>query len=414
VTTFNNAHAEALILDIRAARRAAATTIDGRHGAFIVFPTSVVTGGRQGGQLVFPLSVDLEPGSLCDHGGHAHVHGTVGDVEVTGSFWWTVDGTTPPPARYVFRSAGRTVASPGWALQLPRSCWHVGRNPLELQRDRYRLIRHGALAEHRLLRLTEHVLESCCRGPLRSALGAHRLVEVADVVQRGLQVALRLLPVYASPDRPPRGWLGMVHLDAKRDMHRSVSDLDWLPRDLSEVVHRALVEGITLSGDADFALAALLETSIRNHQPLPRVTAEQVRAALSAPELQSFEAPLPMTRGWQPPEGGLSEPDPALDDIDLPPGQAAAAVATLVTGDRATVAGAFLGDPASVRAVADGVLARIRRRGEDRATTRSRSRQRFLTSGRLLRSPGFADVPTVHLAALDAALREALDLEPVA
>jgi hypothetical protein len=417
VTVFTNAHAERLLLDVRAARQAAATTIDGRGGAFVVFPTSVVTAGRQSGQLVFPLDVSLEPGSLCDSSGRVHVEGKVGDVELTGSFWWTVAGTPPPPARYVFRSAGRTVAEPPWAAQLPRSGWHVWRDPFELQRDRYRLLRHGALAEHRLLRLTEQVLQSCCRGPLGSALGAHRLVEAADVVQRGLQVALRLLPLYASADRPPRAWLGMVHLDGKRDMHRAVAELDWLPRDLGEVVQRARVEGIALDdfgGDADLALAALLECFISNHRPLPRVTADQVQVALLAPESQSFEAPLPPTRGWQPPEGGLCKPDPALDAVDLPPGQAAAAIATLVTRDRATVDGALLGEPAAMRVVAEGVLARIRRRGEDRATTRSRSRQRFLASGRLLRAPGFADVPTAHLAALDAALREALDLEPVA
>jgi hypothetical protein len=100
--------------------------------------------------------------------------------------------------------------------------------------------------------------------------------------------------------------------------------------------------------------------------------------------------------------------------VESRPGWAAATIAGLVSTEPDTILGAFLGDPLAVQQVADGVLARIRRRGEDRMATRHRSRQRFLVSGRLMRGSAFPGVPARELAALDAALREAVDLEPVA
>jgi hypothetical protein len=413
-TILSNEHAEALILSIRTGREASRTEIGGRAGGFAVLPTSIVTGGRRGGQVVCPLRVGVEPGSMCTGAVRADVSGRVGDVEVSGWFWLTIGDGTPPPARYDFQIAGHRMAAPLWAVQLPHSTTLARRWPLELERDRARLVRHGELAEHRLLRLTEQVLESCCRGPLRSVLTNHRLVEEADLVQRGLDVALRLLPVYASPRRPPRAWLGMVHLDGKRDMHRAVSQLDWLPRDLTQVVQRAHLAGIQLDSDPDVTLAALADAALDNGQALLRVTAEQVRTALTTPEMESFDAPWGGGHAWQPPEGGLSAPDPALDAVESQPGRTAATIAALVSSDPATIAGAFLGDPTAVQQVAEQLLARLRRRGEPLGATRHRTRQKFLSSGRLLRGAAFPGVPAGRLGALDASLREALDLEPVA
>jgi hypothetical protein len=302
-TILNNEHAEALLLDIRAAGQAARTVIGDREGAFAVFPISVVTGGGRGGQVVFPLRVGLEPGSLCTADGQASVGGRVGEIEVSGRFGWTVGEGSPEPSRYSFCIGSRPVSPPPWAVQLPHSLALGRRRPSELGWDQARLVRQGRLAEHQLLRLTEQVLESCCRGPLRSVLGTHRLVDESDLVQRGLNVVLRLLPVYASAQRPPRAWLGMIHLDAKRDMHRAISQLDWLPRELSELVHRAQLAGIELDAEPDVTLAALVAASLDNGQPLPRVSADQVRAALAAPELDSFDAPWGSGHSWQPPEG---------------------------------------------------------------------------------------------------------------
>jgi hypothetical protein len=367
----------------------------------------VVLPGHRSGQLAFPLQVGLEPGSLCSIGGQAAVTARVAGVTVEGSFSWTMGRGPLRPAEYEFRVNGAPVPAPPWAVQLPTSMRLVRRSATELERDRARLVRRAQVAECRLLRLTEQVLESCCRGPLRFVLATHGLVDESDLIQRGLQVALRLLPVYASARRPPRTWLGMIHLDAKRDMHRAVSDLDWLPRELTETVYRARQAGIALDAEPDLTRAALLEDCLLNGRPLPRVSAAQVHTALTAPVFLSLDArPLP--------DAGLYAPDPRLDDVDDQPGRAAATVAALVSSDPTTVSGVFEGDPRAVQKVAERVVARISQPAENRQAVRERARRRFLVSGQLLTREGFPAVPPRRLAALDDALRQALDLEPVA
>jgi hypothetical protein len=415
----NNRDAEALILDVRTGHQAAATVLDGGGGAFLVFSTTVIIDRPGRGQLVFPLHTTMEPGSLCRQSGRVAVSASVDGVELEGDFAWTVSeqsaGAAMPTARYRFVSDGRPTPPPPWAPQLPRSVRLARRSGAQLLRDRERLVRQGHVAEHWLLVLSQRVMEASCRGPLRRVLATHRLVQDEDVVQRGLQAAGRLLDVYASPQRPPRSWLGMIQLDAKRDMHREVSQLDWLPRELSEVVDRARVAGITLDPDPTVTLAALIDAALDGGQPLPRVSARQVQAALSAPELVPLDAPLGPWHGWQPQDGGTGAPDPALDAIDNQEGEAAAALAGIVMDDEETVARAFLGDPAAVKAVADRVVAALRRPGEALVSTRRRCAGQFRTTGRLLSTEGgttgFPDTDAGVLLALDAALRAAIGLE---
>jgi hypothetical protein len=415
-TILSNTDAEALILDVRAGRWADAAVVDGGSGAFIVFPTVVIVERPGRGQLVFPIHVSVEPGSLCRGDGEASVEATVDGIDVRGAFTWTFSehpgAAMGRPAGYRFRSNGGPVRRPPWAHQLPGSMVLPRRAPAQLLHDQTRIVRQGRWAEHWLLVLSQRVMEACCRGPLGRALAAHPLVQDADVVQRGLQAAHRLLAVYASPDRPPRSWVGMIRLDARRDMFRGVSQLDWLPREMSEAVDRARWAGISLHADAAVTLAALIDASIDAGLPLPRLSPRQVRSALSAPELVSFEAPLGAWRGWQPQEGGICGPDPALDAVDDQPGRAAAAVAALVASDRETVARAFLGDPTALKTVADRVLLTLRRPGEGVTATRRRCRDRFLATGELLattgRRDGFPGQAAGDLSALDAALWSAL------
>jgi hypothetical protein len=419
-TILSNADAEALILDVRTGRNAATTGVDGAGGSFIVFPTAVIVERPGRGQLVFPLHTSIEPGSLCRDDGLASVEATVDGVHVDGAFAWTVGRRygEPPPATYRFRSEGRAVGRPWWAEQLPVSKALRRRTGGQLVRDRARLVRQGRLAEHWLLVLSQRVMEACCRGPLGRALSAHPLVQDADVVQRGLQAANRLLSVYASPQRPPRSWVGMIQLDVRRDMFRELSQLDWLPRELGEVVERARLAGIGLHADAAVTLAALIDASIEAGLPLPRVSARQVRAALSAPELVSLDAPLGPWHGFQPEEGGVCAFDPALDAVDDQPGRAAAAIAELVVRDRRTVLGAFLGDPAALKAVADAVILALRRPGEAAVSTRHRCRDQFLATGELFSTEGarerFPGKPARDLCALDAALCSALGWDATA
>jgi hypothetical protein len=412
-TILCNGDAEALILDVRAGRHAATAEVDGAGGSFLVFPTSVIVERPGRGQLVFPVRVSIEPGTVGRDDGLASLEATVDGIRVDGTFAWTIGGRSgPPPAAYRFRSEGRTVAPPPWAEQLPASRALRRRTGGQLLRERMRLVRQGRLAEHWLLVLSQRVMEASCRGPLGRALAAHPLVQDTDVVQRGLQAANRLLPVYASPRRPPRSWVGMIQLDVRRDMFRALSQLDWLPRELGEVVERARSAGIALHADAAVTLAALIEASIEAGLPLPRVSARQVRAALSTPELVSLDAPLPDRHGFQPEEGGVCVMDPALDAVDDQPGRAAAAIAELVARDRRTVLGAFLGDPAALKAVADAVVLALRRPGEAMPSTRRRCRDQFLATGALFSADTarerFPGKPAGELGALDAALCSAL------
>jgi hypothetical protein len=207
----------------------------------------------------------------------------------------------------------------------------------------------------------------------------------------------------------------MIQLDAKRDMHREVSQLDWLPRELSEVVDRARVAGIVLDDDPTVTLAALIDASLEAGQPMPRVSPGQVQSALSSPELVTLDAPLGAWHGWQPQDGGVGRPDPAFDAVEDRQGEAAAAIASFVVDDQETVLRAFLGDPVALKIVADRVVGALRRPGEALSATRCRCREQFRATGNLLSAEGasgrFPDIPAQDLASLDAALRAAIGLD---
>jgi hypothetical protein len=415
----NNQDAEALILDIRAGRHAERVVLDGRSGSFIVFPTVVIIDRVGRGQLVFPIHTAVEPGALCRQAGAASVSAVVDGVEVDGEFRWVI--TDEPvrddvsPSTYHFQVDGRSVPAPSWAQQLPRSTVLPRRSGAQLLRDRERLVRQGHVAEHWLMVLSQRVMEACCRGPLHRVLLTHPRVREEDVVQRGLHVAARLLSVYASEKRPPSSWVGMIQLDAKRDMHREVSQLEWLPRELAEVVDRARVAGITLDNDPTLTLAALIEASIEAGQPLPRVNARRLQIALSAPNIVMLDGPLVPGWDWSSMESVIGEPDPAFDAVEEHRGEAAAAVASLVVDDQDTVVRAFLGDPAAIKTVADRLIATLRTPGEGLLATRRRCRDQFRTTGRLLSADAvrarFPDIATGDLAAVDAALRAAIGLD---
>ncbi|HSS08838.1 MAG TPA: hypothetical protein VLL25_03075, partial [Acidimicrobiales bacterium] len=206
-TILNNRDAEALLLDIRTASSAGAAPIDGPAGAFLRFPTSVVVDRPGRGQLVFPTHTDVEPGTLCHDDGTATLKATVDGFDVRGSFSWVVgrgdSGARPGRARYCFRRRGREVLPPVWANQLPTSSRLWAEPAAWLVRERCRLTRRGRHAEYWLLRLSERVFRNYCRGPVRRAIAVRPHVDEDDVVQRGLQAATRLLPVYASAARPP-------------------------------------------------------------------------------------------------------------------------------------------------------------------------------------------------------------------
>ena len=406
-----NSEAERLILDVRVGRAAASADVRDR-GGFVVFPTSVLVAVPGRGHNAFPLRTSAEPGSVWRASGWSSVSGVVDGVTVEGRFWWTVadppdgTGTPPPKASYAFGRGGRQVPRPAWADQLPRSLVVPAVTPSSLARQRSRLVRRGAASEHELLSRTARVFERSCRGPLRRAIAMRPALDVADVVQRGLHAAVRLLPVYASPARPPCSWLGMLRLDGRRDLHRAVSQLDWLPRDVAEIVARLDPADAARDGDPTVTLGAIIEAAVEQGHPVPRATPTQVQTALDAPHLVALDGP-PTTAGGASETLGLR--DPRLEAAEEQRGVLTASVATLVRAHPGQVVQASLGDDLAIAGIGDLVITALRRPGETRATTRQRCRRELCTDGRLftsaegLRSFAGDECPR-HLAQLDAAM----------
>jgi hypothetical protein len=409
-----NHDAEALILDIRTALAAKVAWVGPHSGGFLVFPTSVVVPRAGGGQLVFPIRSDAQPGSLCHDDGTASVRGLVDGIDVEGTFSWVVGRNTArevPAATYRFGRRGRDVAAPAWADQLPASQWLTRRPPALLVRDRHRLMRQGRLAEYWLLHLTRRFFERCCEGPLGRAIEVRAHVDMDDVVQRGMIVATRVLPLYTSPDRPPCSWLRMLALDARRDMGREIGRLDWLPHELGDVLTRARAAGIALHQDPSITLGVLLESADSAGLPAPRVSVRQVQRALSAPHLVPLDI-LNVT--------DLDLPDrDVIGEIEVPgraPGVIAAAIARLVCQQPELTALAFLGEPLALMQVGRAVIAAVREVGETERAARRRCRSEFLSSGRLFTSEaGYARFGAAaepgRLAAIDAALGAVIGLE---
>ena len=379
-TILRNDDAEALILDIRAGCVAATQVLDDRPGAFLVFPTSVVVPCPGGGQAVYPLRTDAEPGMLVRDCGQTSVSAVVDAVRVTGVFCWRQTGARGPAlavdsACYRFERKGRSVVTPAWADQLPRSrCLMTQTGPM-LAREQVRLVRRGRVAEHWLLTLTEQIMRQKCRGPIRLAIDHRPQVDVDDVVQRGLQTACRLLPVYASAKRPPCSWLGMIQLDGKRDMHREVSRLDWLPG----------------SGQR------------RGSQPTTASTAS-TSVAGGASTLTSLDSLHPSYL-----EARVGRVPPEIEAIDNQEGTAAAAVARLVGGDPEIIALAAGGDAVALRRVSKLVVGALGADGETQAVTRRRCWAEFSDTGQLFASDAglsrFASMaPPGVLSAIDASL----------
>jgi hypothetical protein len=410
-----NHDAEALILDIRAALAAKAARVGPHSGGFLVFPSSVVVPRAGRGQLVFPICTDVEPGSLCHDDGTASVRGLIDGIDVEGTFSWVVGRSacalSVPAATYRFCCRGRDVGTPAWADQLPVSQRLTRRPPALLVRDRHRLMRQGRLAEYWLLHLTRRFFERCCEGPLGRAIEVRAHVDMDDVVQRGMIVATRLLPLYASSDRPPCSWLRMLALDAKRDMGREVGRLDWMPQKLGDVLTRARAAGIALNQDPSITLGLLLEGADAADLPAPRVSVRQVQRALSAPHLVPLDI-LNVT--------DLDLPDrDVIGEIEVPgraPGVIAAVIARLVCRQPELTALAFLGEPLALMQVGRAVIAAVRQAGETERAARRRCRSEFLSSGRLFTSEaGYAQfgaaVGPGRLAAIDAALGAVIGLE---
>ena len=231
-------------------------------------------------------------------------------------------------------------------------------------------------------------------------------LDVADVVQRGLHAAVRLLPVYASAARPPCSWLGMIRLDGRRDLHRAVTQLDWLPRDVAEIVARLEPGDAAPGRDPTVILGGIIEAAVEQGHPVPRATPSQVRTALAAPHLVPLDGPGAMVGA---PPGILGRRDPRLHAVEEQHGELTASVARLVGAQPGQVVQASLGDDATIARIGDLVVAALRRPGETRATTRLRCRRELHADGRLFTSSeglrAFAgDDGQRHLAQLDAAL----------
>lgn len=406
-----NHEAERLLLEIRKGATAAAADSRDLDGSFLAFPTSVVIAVPGRGHNVFPLQTSAEPGMVCYRDGRSSLAGDVDGVVVDGHFGWTFAGTVWG-ATYRFHRKGRQVASPEWADQLPRSQRLQPVGPATLSRQRARLVRRGSAAECELLRRTAMVFERTCRGPLRRAILARPALEVSDVVQRAMQVAGRLLPLYASAARPPCSWLGMIQLDGRRDLHRAVTQLDWLPRDLAEVLVRMGTTGdIASRDDPTVVLAAIIETAVAHRQPIPRATLRQVEAALSAPQLIPLETTAMTATARTTIHQPLDSRDHSLESPDDHPGHLTAAVGRLIGADASLVARASLGDHQAITRIGQGVIAALRQPGETSACTRLRCRREFDDAGRLFTSAdglvSFGDhTPPRHLAQLDADLAD--------
>ena len=283
----SNDQAEALILDIRTARAAQRQRVGAGIGAFLVFPTSIVMPAPAGGQLVFPLRCDTEPGTVVTGPGSAHVTGTVAGITVEGTFSWTLSAVPPGTASYRFLRGSHETPSPRWLAALPPSQALHPEDPATLARRQSSLSRRGRNAETRLLALTEMVLRRFCRGPIHHTLRYRPAIDVDDLVQRGLQTASRLLPVYSSPERPPCSWLGMLRLDARRDMHREVSRLDPLPPPVTAALLLADACGVDLGTDPTKGWAEAVDTARRLGLAVPRVSPSQLQAAVRAPDLMA-------------------------------------------------------------------------------------------------------------------------------
>ena len=404
-----NDDAEALLLDIRACRTAAAQPIDGRVGAILIFPTSVVISARAG-HAVFPLGSDVEPGTIVTESGSAQVAGVVAGISVTGFFHWTVGDDMARPAAYRFCRRGRDLPPPAWATQLPSSQQLPCLSPAALARRQDRLRRHGRNAEHWLLALTEQVIRRSCRAPVRQAIRYRPQIDVDDVVQRGLQTAGRLLPVYASKDRPPCSWLGMLRLDGRRDMGREITRLDWLPADAMAALTVDETGDPDCGDDPDATLAVLADAAEVLGRALPRITPAQLGAALRAPALLEYEQTADATVAG--PE--LLTPDDTAGGPGL-----TATVARLVSDDEEFIGSAAAGDPGALRRVGDQVVRRLSERSETPKLARHRCWEEFQQSGHLFASPiGLARFGAVadpdSLAAVDECLRRAAGLHAVA
>jgi hypothetical protein len=379
-----NREAERLILDIRVGRAAGSADLDDGSG-FVVFPTCVLVAVPGRGDNAFPLRTSAEPGVLCRDDGSATVSGVVDGVTVRGRFWWRLERghdrqTLPPDEWYAFVRGGRLVPRPEWADQLPRSQVVAVPTSAVLARQRTRLVRRGEAAEHELLARTAKVFERSCRGPLRRAIATRPALDPADVVQRGLQAAVRLLVVYTSPARPPCSWLRMLRLDGMRDLHRAVSQLDWIPRDVGEIVARLEPADRASHRDPTVVLGAIIEAAVEHGRPVPRATPTQVRAALRAPRLVPLEAP---GAGAGLSAGTMGRTDPGLEAAEEQRGALTAEVGRAVHAHPAQTARASSGDDVAIAEIGDLVLGALRRPGETKAMTRLRCRHLLATGTEL-------------------------------
>jgi len=404
-----NDDAEALILDIRTGRMAASQVIGTDEGAFLVFPTSVVVPGAESGHLVFPLRCEVDPGTLVTGPGTAEVTAAIAGVSVSGRFSWSVGevGDAPPPAReYHFTRRGREVAAPSWAAQLPQSQALVAHRPATLTRQQSRLRRQSGTAEHWLLALTGQLVRHSCRAPIHRALRYRPSTDIDDLVQRSLQVASRLLPLYASRNRPPCSWLGMLRLDGRRDLHREVTHLDWLPADAVAAITIAQACGIDLRADSTTTSKAIAEAAERLRLPGLRIGPGQLEATLRAPGLIAHAAVVAATM-------------PGPDDGDADEGRVAETVARLVTTDTNLIALARAGDPRALKRVGDQVIRKLSPSGRVTRLARQQAWDEFRQSGQLFTSTTgqqrFGDAAgAATLSAIDDCLRRAAGIYRVA
>jgi hypothetical protein len=280
------------------------------------------------------------------------------------------------------------------------------KGPVALARLQARLRRRGQTAEHFLLSLSEQLVRQSCGRPIQRALRYRPPLDVDDLVQRSLQAAARLLPLYASADRPPCSWLGMLRLDGRRDLHRELLRLDWLPADALAALALADACGVDRNGDPAAIWDAAVAASDRLGLPALRSGPTQLEAALRAPGEVARAAAATAT---------LAGPD----DDDDKGGPVAASVARLVTSDTALITLAGEGDPRALKQVGEKVVRGLSAPRLSLRMAREGIWEEFRDSGQLFttaigqqRFGAAADAGT--LGAIDECLRQAARIRSVA
>jgi hypothetical protein len=163
----------------------------------------------------------------------------------------------------------------------------------------------------------------------------------------------------------------MLRLDCRRDMHREISRLDWLPADA--MAGLTLAEGWHRHGASDPAAtwATVVAAVEGEGRPRPRIAPAPLCAALQAPAFLLHHQTTTV------------EPDDPNDAGTA----VVASVARLVTEDEVLVSSAADGDPKALGLVGRKVLRRLSSRREALPAAQNRCWDEFQRTGHLFAGP---------------------------